>query len=81
VDSSEDIRDIRIKYFSCCDVLKELHVDSAKVVVVLTKYDNATAQKIDEICKDLQLENYMAVSSKTGYGIHKLKNMMKRQQK
>jgi GTP-binding protein HflX len=81
VDASEDIRDIKIKYFSCCDVLKELNVDSAKVLVVLTKYDSATAQKIDEISKDLQLENYMVVSSKTGHGIHKLTNMMKRSQK
>lgn len=78
VDSSEELQDIRIKYFSCRDVLKELQVDSGKVLVVLTKYDNSSAQKIEEIVKDLQLDNPMAVSSKTGYGIHKLKNVMKR---
>ena len=62
-------------------MLRELNVDGTKVIVVLTKYDNATAQKIDEISKDLQLGDHMAVSSKTGHGIHKLTNMMKRPQK
>jgi GTP-binding protein HflX len=78
IDSFEALQDIRIKYSSCWQVLEELKVDRAKVFVVLTKYDNSTdAQKIDEIAKELHLENPLVVSSKTGYGVHKLKTIIK----
>lgn len=78
VDSSEELEDIRIKYSSCWDVLKELKVDNSKVLVVLSKSDTVDAQKIDEITKDLQLENPIVVSSETGYGVHKLKTAITR---
>ncbi len=77
VDSSEDIENILIKYSSCCDILKELNeevADPAKVLVILTKCDKTTSQKIQEITMALKLENLMMVSSKTGYGIRKLTN-------
>lgn len=78
IDFFEAIQDIKIKYSSCWEVLEELNVDRAKVVVVLTKYDNSTdAHKIDEIIKELRLENPLVVSSKTGYGIHRLKTIIK----
>jgi GTPase len=78
IDSFEALQDIRIKYSSCWQVLEELKVDRAKVLAVLTKYDNSTdAQKIDEIIKELRLENPLVVSSKTGYGVHKLKTIIK----
>jgi GTPase len=78
IDSFEALQDIRIKYSSCWQVLEELKVDRAKVFVVLTKYDySIDAQKIDEIAKDLHLENPLTVSSKTGYGVHKLKTIIK----
>jgi GTP-binding protein HflX len=76
LDASETPENIRIKYSSCWDVLKELKVDDTKVLVVLTKYDRADSQKVDEIVKGLQLENSLPVSAKTGYGIHKLKNVI-----
>jgi GTP-binding protein HflX len=76
LDVSETPENIRIKYSSCWDVLKELKVDDTKVLVVLTKYDRADSQKVDEIVKGLQLENSLPVSAKTGYGIHKLKNVI-----
>ncbi|HYY41003.1 MAG TPA: hypothetical protein VE692_07105 [Nitrososphaera sp.] len=53
VDSSEDLENFRIKYSSCCKVLEQLKVYAAKVLVVLTKYDKATAQKIHEITMGL----------------------------
>ncbi len=83
IDSVEALQDIRIKYFSCWQVLEELKVDRAKVFVVLTKYDNNStdAQKIDEIAKELHLENPLVVSSKTGYGVHKLKTIIKQYSK
>jgi GTP-binding protein HflX len=83
IDSFEAPQDIRIKYSSCWQVLEELKVDRAKVFVVLTKYDNNStdAQKIDEIAKELHLENPLVVSSKTGYGVHKLKTIIKQYSK
>jgi GTP-binding protein HflX len=79
LDCFEALQDIKIKYSSCWQVLEELKVDRAKVFVVLTKYDNNSpdAQKIDEIIKELRLENPLVVSSKTGYGIHRLKTIIK----
>ena len=79
VDSFEPLQDIRIKYSSCWQVLEELKVDRAKVFVVLTKYDNNSidAQKIDEFIRELRLENPLVVSSNTGYGVQKLKTIIK----
>src|SRR5215217_1690208 len=78
IDSSEAIEDIRIKYSSCWNVLEELKVDKSRVRVILTKYDdeNMHSEKIREIAKDLKLSDPMVVSSKGGYGIHKLKIMI-----
>jgi GTP-binding protein HflX len=76
VDVSEDLQNIDMKYSSCLDVLDELQVDSAKVLVVLTKHDAVDAQKVHEITQRLQLKEPLTISSKTGYGIRKLKNMM-----
>jgi GTPase len=78
VDSFEPLQDIRIKYSSCWQVLEELKVDRAKVFVVLTKYDNSIdAQKIDEIIRELRLEDPLVVSSNTGYGVQKLRTIIK----
>jgi GTP-binding protein HflX len=78
IDCFEALQDIKIRYSSCWQVLDELKVNRDKVFVVLTKYDdNIDAQKIDEIIKALRLENPLVISSKTGYGIHKLKTIIK----
>ena len=76
VDASENLQNIYIKYSSCWDVLDELQVDRAKVIAVLTKHDAVDAQKMHEIMQRLQLKEPLMISSKTGYGIHKLKKMM-----
>ena len=77
IDSSEEeIEDIRIKYSSCGDVLDELKVDRSKVFVILSKSDDISSERIDEIANDLWISNPIVISSKTGYGIHKLKTMM-----
>ena len=78
IDSSETIEDIRIKYSSCWNVLEELKVDKSRVLVILTKYDdeNMHSEKIRELAKDLELSDPMVISSKGGYGIHKLKTMI-----
>jgi GTPase len=83
IDSSEKIEDIRIKYSSCWDALEELKVDKSKVLVILTKYDdnnNMNSKKIEEIANDLELSTPPTViSSKGGYGIHKLKTLIRQQ--
>jgi GTPase len=78
IDSSETIEDIRVKYWSCWNVLEGLEVDKSRVLVILTKYDddNMHSEKIREIAKDLKLSDPMVISSKGGYGIHKLKTMI-----
>jgi GTPase len=77
IDCSEiETQDIRIKYSSCWDVLDELKVDKSKVFVILSKADNTHSERIDEIANALGIPNPIVISSKTGYGIHKLKTMM-----
>src|SRR5215211_300974 len=78
IDSSETIEDIRVKYWSCWNVLGELEVDKSKVCVILTKFDddNMHSDKIREIARDLKLSDPMVISSKGGYEIHKLKTMV-----
>ena len=77
IDCSEgEIEDIRIKYSSCWNVLDELKVDRSKVFVILSKSDNIRSERIDEIANDLRILDPIVISSKTGYGINKLKRMM-----
>ena len=74
--SEEKIQDIRIKYSSCWNVLDELKVDASKVITILSKSDNTHSERIEEITNVLGISNPIVMSSKTGYGIHKLKTMM-----
>jgi GTP-binding protein HflX len=78
IDMSEKIEDIRIKYESCWDVLDELKVDKSKVFVILSKLDCImdSEQMKTDIANDLKIPNPIAISSKTGYGIHKLKTII-----
>jgi GTP-binding protein HflX len=79
IDASEKMEDIRIKYNSCGQVLDELQVDRSKVLVILTKTDNLPKERgIEQIADDLRIQNPMSISSKTGYGIRKLKTMIGR---
>jgi GTP-binding protein HflX len=76
IDSSQSVNEIRIKYSSCWQTLDELRVDREKVFVIFTKCDNAEQMRIQEIATDLGMLNPIATSAKTGYGIHKLKNLI-----
>jgi GTP-binding protein HflX len=80
LDSSENLENIKTKFRSCWQVLRELKVDESKVVVILTKYDNRDdtgMQRVEEISRELQLKDPIVISSKTGYGIRKLKNTVR----
>ena len=77
LDCSEKIEDVGRKYSSCWKVLEELKVDKSKVCVVLTKVENVDMIVMQEIIDYLKISvDKIMISSKTGYGIHKLKNII-----
>lgn len=78
IDCSENIENIGIKYYSCWQTLNELKVDKSKVYVVLSKADSIKSNEMSEIVNYLNISavNKIFISSKTGYGIHKLRNMI-----
>ena len=79
-DASEDLEDIRIKHAACRQVLGELKVDKSKVLMVFTKCDRPNSEEtIKKISEDLGLSNPMLISTKTGYGITKLKTLISHQ--
>lgn len=77
IDASEDIQEIRIKYAACWQILEELKVDKSKVLVVFTKFDRLEPFEaevaVEQIAKYVGIPNQtIAISSKSGHGIHKL---------
>ena len=80
IDASEELEDIRIKHAACRQVLGELKVDKSKVLMVFTKCDQPNSEEtIKKISEDLGLSNPMLISTKTGYGITKLKTLISHQ--
>ncbi|HEU4444107.1 MAG TPA: GTPase HflX [Nitrososphaeraceae archaeon] len=80
IDASEDLEDIRIKDAACRQILGELKVDKSKVLMVFTKCDQPNSEEtINKISEDLVLSNPMLISTKTGYGITKLKTLISHQ--
>ena len=86
IDSSEKIEDISIKYLNCLQILEELNTDKSKLFIILTKVDKIDKRIINEIAANLNItnnnnnNNVMAISSNTGYGIHKLKTLLMKKQ-
>jgi GTPase len=77
IDASEDLHDIRIKHAACRQVLGELKADKSKVLLVFTKCDRLDSEEmIKKISEDLGISNPMLISSKTCYGITKLKTII-----
>lgn len=77
IDSSEGLNDIGVKYSSSWNVLKELKVDKSKLLIILSKTDAADPSKIQEIMSYMENSiDKMAISSKTGHGIDKLKKII-----
>jgi GTP-binding protein HflX len=78
IDASEDIQEIRIKYTACWQILEELKADRSKVLVVFTKFDRLQTSEseviVEQIAKYVGIPNQIiAISSKNGHGIRKLK--------
>ena len=73
IDISEPVENIQIKYQSCRNVLDQLHINPAKILVVLNKSDLVTMEEIAEkasLFRDMQTIN---ISAKTGEGTKKLR--------
>jgi GTP-binding protein HflX len=79
IDASEDIESIRIKYITCMRILEELKVNKSKILLVFTKYDKVGSEEIiSQIADSLGVQEPIAISATTGYGIHKMKSLIGR---
>jgi GTPase len=80
IDASENLQDIRIKHAACRVVLEELKVDKSKVLMVFTKCDRLNSQEtVKQISEALGTSSPLLISSKSGYGITKLKSIISHQ--
>ncbi|MDQ5876595.1 MAG: GTPase HflX, partial [Thermoproteota archaeon] len=79
LDISEPVEEIKRKFKSSRDVINEFEVPDTKIIYVLNKADLTTVEdafdKADQL-GILNSERLLAVSSKTGYNIDQLKNLM-----
>ena len=73
IDSSESEDEIRIKYYSCMNVLEDLNVNKEKIVIVFSKIDKAEFDDVSRTLKDLKIAHPIIISPKSGYGISKLR--------
>jgi len=76
IDSSDPVDKIKIKYYSCMNVLQELNVNKEKIVVVFSKIDKAELDDVSRTFEELEIENPIIVSPKSGYGISKLRKLI-----
>ena len=78
VDASEPIEDMVRKYRSCVDVLLELGVSPASVLIVFNKADLIQPGQEDACIKALNVpeDKVVLISAKTGMGIDRLKTLI-----
>jgi GTPase len=79
LDTSEPIDEIKGKFESSLDAIKEFEVPDTKIIYVLNKVDRTTVE--DSFNKANQLgildsRRMLTVSAKTGYNIDQLKNLI-----
>lgn len=58
------------------NVLQELNVNKEKIVVVFSKIDKAEMDDVSRTFEELEIENPIIVSPKSGYGISKLRKLI-----
>lgn len=73
IDSSDPVDKIKIKYYSCMNVLQELNVNKEKIVIVFSKIDKAELDDVTRTYQELKIEHPIIVSPMSGYGINKLR--------
>jgi GTP-binding protein HflX len=76
IDSSDPVDKIKIKYYSCMNVLQELNVNKEKIVIVFSKIDKAELDDVSRTFEELEIEHPIIVSPKSGYGISKLRKLI-----
>ena len=76
VDASENTNDMETKYVSCRRVLEQLHINPARLCVVLNKVDVASREDLPERVALIGDVPSILVSARTGEGIKKLRIMM-----
>jgi GTPase len=59
-------------------VLEELNVDKGKIVIVFSKIDKADFDNVRRAFTELNIEEPVLVSPKSGYGVSKLKKSISR---
>lgn len=73
IDTSEPIESVQIKYRSCRDVLEQLHINPAKLLVVLNKIDLIQRDKLEQMLPMFTDLPTISISAKTGDGTKKLR--------
>ncbi len=73
VDSSEPIENVDTKYVTCRQVLEQLHINPAKILVLMNKMDLTPRDRIPEIASIFGDLPSLEVSAKTGEGLKKLR--------
>jgi GTP-binding protein HflX len=73
IDSSDPVDKIKIKYYSCMNVLQELNVNKEKIITVFSKIDKADFDDVTRTFNELKIEHPIILSPKSGYGINKLR--------
>jgi len=79
IDVSEPTGELKRKYITSLNILQELGVEISNIIIVLNKQDLVSDNKIEEVEEYFRGEklDYVVVSSKTGYGVNKLLQMVK----
>jgi GTP-binding protein HflX len=73
VDASEPLENIQIKYQSCRQVLEQLHINPAKILVVMNKIDLISRDQATERISLFRELPTISISAKTGDGTKKLR--------
>ena len=73
IDASEPLETVRIKYESCRNVMEQLHINPASVLVLLNKIDLVQKEQLSEKMSMLEGMPAMSISAKSGDGTRKLK--------
>lgn len=73
IDSSDPVDKIKIKYYSCMNVLQELNVNKEKIVIVFSKIDKAELDDVTRTFQELKIEHPIIVSPMSGYGMNNLR--------
>ena len=73
IDASEPLETVRIKYESCRNVMEQMHINPARVLVILNKIDLVQKEQLSEKMSMLEGMPAMSISAKSGDGTRKLK--------